>query len=104
MTTRIPDEIISDCLISNERSILLINIRLQKQTAIRKQSASLVKTKIFINGPISKFSMFLKCHKTLPCLVRLRYEGFISPQLNSTLKIEMFNLNNFEVWYGTKNI
>lgn len=93
-----PDEIVSDELMCHRKTIFLLDIALQKQISLRKQTGGLFKTKIFINGPISKFCMYVKRHKMAPAMALLNKEGFISPTLNTTLKVELFNPNNFDIW------
>ena len=72
-------------------SILVMDIKLRKDVDIASQTSQFVKTKVFIDGPVRKFSMFIKKHKCSPEIALLKTKGFISPYENSILKVEIQN-------------
>ena len=92
-------QIINDSLEINQvnKSILTIDIRLKKNVTIPKQSVETVKSKLFIDGPVQNFNMFIKEHKYLPITGVLRTRGFISPQQRNPLRVEIQNPYDYEI-------
>ena len=94
------DHVVSDRVFGRlGRSIIILDVRSRKETIIKAQSSKFVKTKIFIEGPIRRFTMYIKKHKISPLPVALlKTIGFISPFDKSILRIEIQNNTNTDLW------
>ena len=78
-------------------SVVIIDVKLRKDTNIPPRGSQYVKTEVFIDGPVRKFSMFIKKHKDSPAIGLLKTNGFISPYENSLLQLEMHNPSNIDL-------
>ena len=92
------DLLIDDKFFRLSNHNILIDVKLRKNINLRKQSVCLVKTKIYINGPIHNFIMLVKKHKYYPISAAvLETCGFISNVEKCPLVLKLRNPYNYDL-------
>ena len=93
-TTIVNDSLAGGC---SDRACQMINIRVKNDVDLVESSITSVQTKIWVDGPINKFTMLVKRHEQHHMYPILKSTGYIRQDTNKCLWVQIENPHNYPI-------